>query len=116
MKVIQGFVFLCLLVSVQANAAVSKDKYLHFGVSSAVSVMAYEYTGHGSGAFAACMLVGVSKEVYDHIDYGRFDVADVAADGFGCAAGIALSHYVSIPISMDYNSYRGLMLSLNFKF
>ncbi|AUR92149.1 hypothetical protein NVP1170O_036 [Vibrio phage 1.170.O._10N.261.52.C3] len=85
-------------------SAVGQDKYLHFGVSTAIGgVVTYAYEGDWRVGFGSCMVVGVAKETYDYLDYGKFDTQDLAFDAVGCALGSWLG-YETFKLTSDSDS------------
>ncbi len=100
-----NFSLTCALLLLLSFPAWSKpllresDKQKHFIVSAAIASSVHLYTNNWKKAAGACLAAGVGKEIYDKIDYGRFDKRDIAADVLGCAAGLAFSN---LGIHRDY--------------
>lgn len=72
-------------MSIKTNT-IGIDKVYHFAASYALVLTANLVM---SLAFATllALAIGILKEVYDHFDYGRFDVNDIIADAAGVALG-----------------------------
>ena len=58
---------------------IGKDKYKH-AVAGIIFALIFTEMGLSStNVFLLVLAVGVSKEVYDYLDYGKFDKWDVLA-------------------------------------
>ena len=103
------FILLLTLASFQTNA-IEKDKIKHFTASAVISSTLYGYTDNLALSSAACMSVGLAKELTDY----TIDAKDLLADALGCSFGIALYEYaphLTIKPLID-----GAMLQFNYEF
>lgn len=98
-KIITVIALSTILASCQT---IGQDKYLHAGGSALLGIGFSIPLQHSpikkhskEASFAACMAVGVAKEIYDEYDYGGFSAGDLVADGLGCAVGVAISEIIS---------------------
>lgn len=66
-------------------ANIPQDKLLHF--TAVVAIVLPNW------AFTSAIIVGVAKEAYDHIDYGKVDWKDLAATIIG---GLTMQIFVWI--------------------
>ncbi len=72
------------LLTVFCFAQIQQDKYYHFG-AGAFS----EYVGKKFDVkvpIASSFVIGFGKEIYDYVDYGKFDTQDLAATVLGGVA------------------------------
>ena len=58
---------------------IGKDKYKHAIAGIAFAAIFTEIGISSINVFLLVLAVGVSKEVYDYLDYGKFDKWDVLA-------------------------------------
>ena len=71
---------MALFVGCASSKSIGVDKYYHAAAGGVTTAVANEINLPGvSAAFA----VGFAKEVYDYIDYGRFDTKDLIATTLG---------------------------------
>lgn len=62
-------------------ANIPHDKLLHFIVGMLITALVAIVLPNW--AFTSAIIVGVAKEAYDHIDYGKVDWKDLAATIIG---------------------------------
>ena len=80
MKLITLVSFSILILTSCASSSIGKDKYYHFAAGGTSSYVASELDmPEVTSAFVA----GFTKETYDYIRYGYFDVKDLAAKTLG---------------------------------
>jgi len=100
-----------LLLCVPMTAlGLAEDKIKHASVSAAITVSARQVFDDTDSpwlyAHASCLAVGVAKEIYDEIDYGGFDMEDLAADAAGSLAGSLLGMQFESGMKLDYDPAR----------
>ena len=96
---LKSSLFILLFVSI-SSYGIEKDKWLHFGVSTAgsfsISLVTYAFTGNESKLFAATIggtamfLIGFSKEIMDLKYNMQLDRGDIAANLVGVLTGTTL--------------------------
>lgn len=107
----RALVIATFLLCIPATAlGFGEDKIKHVSVSAAITVSAYQvFEGTDNPwlyAQASCLAVGVAKEIYDEIDYGGFDMDDLAADAVGSLAGSLLCLQFDGGAKLDYDPTR----------
>ena len=102
---------LALLVSHAAFAGIPEDKQLHLGVSTVLGFSTTLVIEDPVHAYAACMSVGLAKELYDQYDYGGFSTGDLAYDALGCALGSFIGYPIKVYSERDVN-YIGVSMKL----
>lgn len=72
---------------------IEKDKILHFIAGYIITVI-FSYTAynleleyHQGYGIIASLLIGISKELWDYYDYGKFDVWDLFSTLLGAFFG-----------------------------
>ncbi len=77
------------------------DKQLHISISF-ILVLLMLSSSNSLGisyyyelSISTTLLVGISKEVYDYFDYGKFDYLDILADVIGILLGVLLYSIIS---------------------
>jgi len=58
---------------------IGKDKYKHAAAGIVFALIFTEMGISSINVFLLVLAVGVSKEIYDYLDYGKFDKWDVLA-------------------------------------
>ncbi len=86
MKTITLILLLLLLLPFHTQA-LDKDKELRIEVSTSLAWNLSRYMTKRT-TMAACMAVGLGKELYGEYDYGGFDDEDLLADFAGCTLGM----------------------------
>ena len=78
-----------------ATTTIGIDKVYHFAVSYALVLTAHLVMPLAFAALLA-LVIGVLKEVYDHVDYGRFDMQDIIADAAGVTVGALIIYLADL--------------------
>ncbi len=90
MKLITLVSFSILLLTSCASSNIGKDKYYHFAAGGASSYVASELEiPEVTSAFVA----GFTKETYDYVRYGHFDVKDLVATTLG---GVVIKYIIKL--------------------
>lgn len=76
---------ICLMLC--ASCGDQHDKMLHATAGALTAHVAGQITDDARAACAVALGVGVLKEAHDHARGRKFDPADAAATGLGCAIG-----------------------------
>lgn len=93
---------LCSMLSLSTYAA-DDDKIMHFTASSAIGFAVNGYFEDHQTALAACVTVGLAKELYDQVDYGGFSGQDLVADALGCGLGVVSAEYLGFRLGFERN-------------
>lgn len=65
------------------------DKYMHFGVSLLLGVVASLFIHNQWWAFGAAMVPGIGKEAWDsRVGGSGWSWGDIVADAIGCVCGL----------------------------
>ena len=80
--------FAVVIVGCASPKNIGKDKYYHAAAGAATEVVGEKLKLPPT---ASSFAIGFTKEVYDYIDYGRFDVKDLLATWIG---GIIVRHII----------------------
>ena len=81
------------IVTVEYDKENNDDQY-HIVVSVVIGGGAQYFLRNWKYSMAACLSVGLAKEVYDQVDYGGFSKKDLAKDAIGCTMGVLASSYI----------------------
>lgn len=84
---------------VSASGA-EEDKIKHFAISAGIGFTATGLYESNEKAMAACLSIGLAKEIYDHVDYGGFSGDDLVMDSLGCTLGVITSEYTGFRIGV----------------
>jgi len=85
-----SFSILILTSCASSSSSIDKDKYYHFAAGGTSSYVASELDmPEVTSAFVA----GFTKETYDYIRYGYFDVKDLAATTLG---GVVIKYIIKL--------------------
>lgn len=91
------FILLFISSAFAYSEEIKEDKYMHLGVSFGIGTVLNTYVVEDyKYAFTGCLLVGLTKELYDEYDYGGFDNKDMVANAVGCGASVWLSEQYNI--------------------
>ena len=71
-------------------SALEEDKVKHRKVEFVVGLLAKSFIREEKKALAACLTVGLLKEVHDQIEGSHISGRDLLADAVGCYAGVKL--------------------------
>ena len=71
------------------------DKKLHFIAGFVITIIFALIFLNPLYGFAAGVLAGICKEIYDWLDYGRFDIFDMFTTWFGSAIGYGITILLS---------------------
>lgn len=75
---------------------IGKDKYIHFTICLAITLVIYAIGSIWLGpvaaapAFVIAILAGIAKERYDKTHGGFYDQYDIVADFLGCFLGLVI--------------------------
>lgn len=83
-----------LKIFINKLAAIPTDKYLHF-IAGMIIAAFFALVIHNGRMWciAPVVFMGVGKEIYDKIDYGRFDFVDLA---YTVAGGLIIQIFALI--------------------
>jgi hypothetical protein len=91
---------IALLITVSLQAQIDVDKKYHAGAGMVIGTWG-TFAGNSMNwkpekaalfGVATAVTAGIGKELWDKIDYGRFDVKDVGATAIGGVIGAGLSY------------------------
>ena len=80
--------FAVVTVGCASTQSIGTDKYYHAAAGAATEVVGEKLKLPPT---ASSFAIGFAKEVYDYIDYGKFDVKDLLATWIG---GIIVSYII----------------------
>ncbi len=91
--------FLALVITTNNCCAQAPgDKVLHFFVSAGIAGTASTITDNFAAGFAAGLVPGIAKEMWDDNHGSRFDHEDLLADIAGCLVGAAIGKNLHIAL------------------
>lgn len=73
---------------------IAKDKQGHIIGSIGITIVLGATDLTVEQQMAICLAIGLGKEIKDHINYGGFSGQDMAANAFGCAAGVLINQII----------------------
>jgi hypothetical protein len=88
-------IFLMLLQSANSQI-IAKDKQLHIGYGTIVSAWSYTIPDEAKGlkpiiyGISGAAIIGVGKESYDYLSYGKFDYRDLGATILGGVISVSI--------------------------